>query len=208
MRRQMIRLLPVFVLVACGGVGVAMAAGAATTAGAATVKTAGTKYGTVLVAANGRTLYRYTPDHKGVSTCTGVCLTYWPKLLVKSGVKPTAAGGAAASMLGTIKAAHGMAQVTYGGYPLYFFAGDKKAGNCNGEGTEKTWYVVNTKGALVKNPVKTTSKSTTTSSSSGGGGWGWPPQPSTRRWPPASRRPPPPLDGPSERNRHRIRAGS
>jgi len=166
----MIRLVPLFVLVACGGAGAAMAAGAATTAGTATIKAVNTKFGTVLVAANGHTVYRYTPDHKGVSTCTGVCATFWPKLLVKAGVKPTASGGAKASMLGTIKVPHGMAQVTYGGFPLYFFSGDKKAGAINGEGTMKIWYVVNTNGALVTKPVKKTTSTTTTSSSSSS--WG------------------------------------
>ena len=71
-----------------------------------------------------------------------------------------------------------MRQVTYGGWPLYYFAGDKAAGQVNGQGFEKTWYVVNTKGALVKhavnqnasNPSPSPSPSPTTTSS--GSAWG------------------------------------
>jgi Secreted repeat of unknown function len=57
------------------------------------------------------------------------------------------------ALLGTIKAAHGMSQVTYAGFPLYGFAGDKAAGQTNGQGFQSQWYVVNTKGALVKHAL-------------------------------------------------------
>jgi predicted lipoprotein with Yx(FWY)xxD motif len=175
MRSRWIRLLPVFVLVAGAGAGAAMAATAAQ-AGTATVKAVdNAKFGRVLVAGNGHTLYRFTADSKGKSTCTGSCLTFWPKLLIKAGVKPTAGGGASASLLGTIKAGNGMAQVTYAGFPLYFFAGDKAAGQTTGEGTLGKWYVVSMRGALVKHPASSTthtSTSSSSSSSSSGGGWG------------------------------------
>jgi predicted lipoprotein with Yx(FWY)xxD motif len=158
-------LLPVAVIAALGAGG-AMAATSAMSSSPASVKTVhNAKFGTVLVAANGKTLYRYTVDSKGVNRCTSnaTCAKYWPQLLVKAGAKPVAGTGINASLLGTIKAKGAMRQVTYAGYPLYFFAGDKKAGQINGQGFDKTWYVVNTKGALVK--------------SSGGGATGNPPAP-------------------------------
>jgi len=149
-------LLPVAVVAAIGA-GAAMAATSATTTSAPTVKAVSSaKYGTVLVSASGRTLYRYTVDSKGVNRCTSVaiCNKYWPPMLVKASVKPVAGPGLKASLLGTIKAkAAGMRQVTYAGFPLYTFAGDSKAGQTNGEGFEKQWYVVNTSGALVKSAV-------------------------------------------------------
>jgi len=173
MRRRVTRWLPLFVLVVVAGAGAAMAAAAATTSSTATVRTTTTKtFGTVLVGPNGHTLYRYTPDKMGgASTCKGICLTYWPKLMVKTGTKPTASGGATAALIGTIKAGNGEAQVTYAGFPLYYFSGDKNAGQTNGQGTMKTWYVVNTKGALVKQAVKTTS-SQTSSSTTSSSAWG------------------------------------
>jgi predicted lipoprotein with Yx(FWY)xxD motif len=172
MGSRWIRALPVVVLVAGVGAGAAMAASAATHASVTTVRTVeSAKYGKVLAGSNGRTVYRFTVDSKGVSKCTGACLSYWPRLLVKPGVKPTAGGGANASLLGTIKAPHGMEQVTYAGYPLYYFAGDSQSGQTKGQGVTGKWYVVNTHGGLVKHAV-TTSTSTSTSTSSSSSAWG------------------------------------
>jgi len=167
-------LLPVAVIAAIGA-GAAMAATNAIHSSASSVKTVNSaKFGTMLVSSNGRTLYRYTVDSKGVNRCTGVaiCNKYWSPLLVKATVKPTAGTGVKASLLGTIKAkAAGMRQVTYVGFPLYTFTGDSKAGQVNGEGFQKAWYVVNAKGALVKSAVKsggTPPPATTTTKSTWG----------------------------------------
>jgi predicted lipoprotein with Yx(FWY)xxD motif len=152
----MIRWLLPIAMIAAIGTGTAMAATSATHAATPVVKTvASTKFGTVLVNARGRTLYRYTLDGKGVNRCTSdaTCAKYWPQLLVKAGVKPTGGAGVQSSLLGTIKAKNGMLQVTYAGFPLYTFAGDTKAGQVNGQAFEKQWYVVNTKGAFVKHAV-------------------------------------------------------
>jgi predicted lipoprotein with Yx(FWY)xxD motif len=169
-------ILPIAVIAAIGA-GAAMAASSATKSGAPAVKTvASAKYGTVLVSASGRTLYRYTVDSKGVNRCTGVaiCNKYWPPLLVKATVKPTAGPGVKASLLGTITAKAGMRQVTYAGFPLYTFAGDAKAGVVNGEGFQKQWYVVNTSGAFVKHAVTSGSGSGTGygTTTTGGSAWG------------------------------------
>lgn len=179
MRGRIIRWLLPVALVGVAGAGAATAAAAATSAGGATVKAVkSATYGTVLAAANGRTLYRYTIDSKGVNRCTAnaTCKKYWPSLLVKPGVKPTVAGGANAALVGTIKAAHGMRQVTYAGWPLYFFAGDKAAGQVNGEGFQKQWYVVDTKGAFVKHAIEQSTSGGSTSSggttTTGGEAWG------------------------------------
>ena len=158
------RLLLPLVLLGAVGVGAAMAAVASTQSTSATVKSAkSSKYGVVLVSASGRTLYRYASDRKGASSCTGACAKLWPPLVVKSAVKPTAGAGVNASLLGTMKRGKGVVQVTYGGFALYRYSGDVKSGDVKGEGFQGKWYVVNTKGALVKKPV----------SSSGGSGGGW-----------------------------------
>ena len=173
MRGRLIRWVLPVVLVAAVAVGAAMAATGSTRARTGTVKTAkSTSFGTILVSSTGRTLYRYTIDSKRVNRCSGnaTCAKYWPALLVKAGAHPTVGPGAASALLGTIKAAHGMLQVTYAGFPLYFFAGDKAAGQTNGQGFEKQWYVVDTKGALVKHAVSSSagsSGSTTTKSAWG-----------------------------------------
>jgi predicted lipoprotein with Yx(FWY)xxD motif len=163
------------VVAAAGGATAMSATGTHSSTG--TVKTVKGKFGTILVAANGKTVYRYTLDRKGVNRCTSnkVCAKYWPRLLVKPGTKPTAGGAAKAALLGTIKASGGMRQVTYAGFPLYFFSGDSKPGQMNGQAFLKEWYVVNTQGAFVKHAVvanNTTTSSSSSSSSAGGGGWG------------------------------------
>jgi predicted lipoprotein with Yx(FWY)xxD motif len=170
------------VLVAAVGVGAAMAATGAMHSSSGTVRTANSKsFGTILVSSSGRTLYRYTVDGKGVNRCSGdaACNEYWPPLLIKATAKPTAGSGAKAALLGTIKAAHGMRQVTYAGFPLYFFSGDKAGGQVSGQAFQSQWYVVNAKGALVKHAIatapgttSTSADTTTTTSSGGGGGWG------------------------------------
>jgi predicted lipoprotein with Yx(FWY)xxD motif len=175
MRGRWIRWGLPLLLVAVAGSGAAMAATASTHAQSGTVRAVKSKsFGTILVATNGKTLYRYTLDRKGVNHCTtdATCAKYWPQLLIKATVKPTAGSGASAGLLGTIKAAHGMRQVTYAGYPLYYFAGDTASGQTTGQGFEKEWYVVNTKGAFVKHAVSGGTTSTTSTGTSSGGGWG------------------------------------
>lgn len=176
MGRRLIRWGLPLVLLAVAGVGAAMAATAHTHTSAATVKALKSgKFGTILVGSNGRTLYRYTLDRKGVNRCSSnaTCSKYWPALLVKPTVKPTVAAGANAGLVGTIKATHGMRQVTYAGFPLYFFAGDKAAGQTAGQGFQSEWYVVNTAGAFVKHAVKTPAPAPTTTGSTSGGADAW-----------------------------------
>ena len=174
MRGRLIRWGLPLLLVAVAGTGAAMAATASTQA-QGTVKAVKSKsFGTILVAANGKTLYRYTLDAKGVNKCTNdpACSKYWPQLLVKSTVKPTADTGASAGLLGTIKAAHGMRQVTYAGFPLYYFVGDSAAGQTKGQGFQKEWFVLNSKGAFVKHAVAGNGSGTKSTSTSAGAGWG------------------------------------
>ena len=90
---------------------------------------------TILVAgSNGMTVYTFTNDAagSGKSACSGGCLTKWPALTVAAGAAPTAGSGVSGA-LGTItRADNGSLQVTYNGLPLYFYAGDKAAGDTNG----------------------------------------------------------------------------
>ncbi|HEX5247721.1 MAG TPA: hypothetical protein VFW41_11395 [Gaiellaceae bacterium] len=169
----MIRWLLPVALIAAIGTGAAMAATSAVGSATPVVKVVDSaKFGKVLVNAHGRTLYRYTLDSKGVNRCTSnaTCAKYWPRLLVKAGAKPTGGAGIQASLLGTVKASNGMRQVTYAGFPMYTFSGDTKAGQVSGQGFEKQWYVVNTKGAFVKHALAGGSSSSPTPSPNPGYG--------------------------------------
>ena len=120
---------------AAGGSG-----GAVAPAGAVTVSARMGALGDYLTDGSGKSVYLYTPDTSPTSTCYGQCIAYWPALLTNGA--PQAGTGATASMLGTTTRKDGTTQVTYNGHPLYYFKGDKAAGDTSGEGTAKTWYLV------------------------------------------------------------------
>jgi predicted lipoprotein with Yx(FWY)xxD motif len=116
--------------------------------------------GAILVDHSGATLYRYTPDGTGKSTCTGGCATVWPPLTVLAGTASVAAGtGIPSGTLGTTTRSDGTLQVTYKGMPLYTYAADTSAGQTSGQGVGGTWYVVSPSGAA--------STTTTTARASG-----------------------------------------
>src|SRR5439155_2698618 len=139
------RILLAFVAAAL--VGASLAGGAVLP----TVKTTSVgTLGKVVVSASGRTLYHYTDETKGKVTCAGACAKLWPPLLVKAGAKPVAGTGVVASKLGVLKRPDGTLQVTYGGLGLYLYAGDKKAGDANGEALESSWYAVSPAAKIVK----------------------------------------------------------
>lgn len=121
---------------------------------AATIGVSGSSVGNILVNSQGRTVYLFQKDTSNKSTCTGPCAASWPP--VRATGKPTAAGGANASMLGTTKRSDGKPQVTYHGHPLYLFSGDQNAGDVNGQGVNAfgaVWWTVSAAGnAVTKKP--------------------------------------------------------
>jgi predicted lipoprotein with Yx(FWY)xxD motif len=99
--------------------------------------------GAALVGPDGRTLYLFEKDTRPSSTCTGACAKGWPPLMTSA--VPKAAAGVDASLLSAIKRPGGGQQVAYAGHPLYYFAGDRKAGQDTGQGLSAfgaDWYVV------------------------------------------------------------------
>jgi predicted lipoprotein with Yx(FWY)xxD motif len=114
-----------------------------------TVNLASTKFGQVLADSQGKILYIFTKDKANTSNCTGQCITNWPAL--KGTGTPTAGAGVDASKLGTIQRSDdGSTQVTYGGQPLYYFAGDQSAGQVNGQNVGGIWFVVGADGKPIK----------------------------------------------------------
>jgi predicted lipoprotein with Yx(FWY)xxD motif len=118
----------------------APAAGSGAPAGPATVSTKTGALGSYLTDGSGKSVYVYTPDTSTTSTCYGQCVAAWPALLTTGA--PKAGTGADASMLGTSPRTDGTTQVTYNGHPLYYFIGDKAAGDTNGQGKEGIWFLV------------------------------------------------------------------
>ena len=124
----------------------AQAAGA--TGSATTLMTAKSTLGTIVVDGTGKTLYQYDKDTQGAgkSTCTGGCATSWPAV----------PGGDAAPMLTgvtgtvtTITGTDGAPQLALNGWPLYYFAGDKAAGDTKGQGVGGIWWVLSPAGERI-----------------------------------------------------------
>jgi predicted lipoprotein with Yx(FWY)xxD motif len=98
------------------------------------------KLGDYLVDAKGMTLYLFTKDTPGVTNCSGGCLKAWPALVAAGDL---VAGPGVAGKLDVItRADDGSKQVTYNGYPLYYWAKDKAPGDTTGQGVGGVWFVV------------------------------------------------------------------
>ncbi len=117
--------------------------------GAALKTASNATLGTILVDANGKTLYRFDADSANPPTshCTGSCASVWPPVPAGSGLT---AQGFAQSELGTITRSDGTKQVTVDGWPVYTYTGDSAAGQANGQKLNVnggTWWAVTTTGA-------------------------------------------------------------
>ena len=138
-----------------------------TSTGSISIGTRSTGIGTVLVNAQGKTLYWFALDTSTASKCTGSCATYWPPLIGT----PKAASGANLTMaFGTIKRSGGQLQATYDGHPLYTYAGDTSAGQTGGNGKNLSgglWW------AMTPTGTKPSAKPSASASSSSGGGYGY-----------------------------------
>lgn len=118
----------------------------------ATVHVADSDLGSILVDADGMTLYLFEADTDGSSTCYDDCATAWPALIDDA---PVAGDGVDEALLGTTERDDGEVQVTYDGQPLYYFASDEAAGDINGQGVGDVWYVVDPAGAAITEKART-----------------------------------------------------
>jgi predicted lipoprotein with Yx(FWY)xxD motif len=141
-----------------GGTGRYGASSPATTSGAAassatatTLALGNSTLGQILVDSQGRSVYLFEADTGNASTCTSAgCVAEWPPFTATG--TPHVGTGLAANQLGTTTRADGQHQVTYGGHPLYYFAGDNQPGITAGQGLNDNgglWYVVRTDGTPV-----------------------------------------------------------
>jgi predicted lipoprotein with Yx(FWY)xxD motif len=113
---------------------------------------------TIVVDGRGRTVYLLISDTAGVPTCAGLspaCPKAWPAVVAQG--KPVAGKGIKAALLGVVKGAGGVKQVTYKHHPLYTFRGgfgappgDKQPGHVRGQAFYGIWYVLSPKGNAIK----------------------------------------------------------
>jgi predicted lipoprotein with Yx(FWY)xxD motif len=141
--RRPIAVLALLVL-AAAALGSLTAIASSATSKPATVQTGTTSLGRIVVDGKSHTLYLFTKDAHGRSTCLGACAQNWRPLLTKGTAK--AGPGAKSSLLGTTRRSDGTTQVTYDKHPLYTFVLDQgKRASTKGEGLDAfggRWYVV------------------------------------------------------------------
>lgn len=98
-----------------------------------------TSAGTVLVDAQGRTLYRFTAEASGSIACTGSCVSIWRPLVLPQG-QQVSPQGSLPGHFASMARPEGTEQVTYNGWPLYTYSGDTAAGQATGNGVAGKWF--------------------------------------------------------------------
>ena len=112
------------------------------------LKTMTSSLGDIIADGKGMVLYMYTKDTQGtqMSVCTGGCAAAWPLALADATPKLTGVTGTVTM----IPTASGGKQLALNGWPLYYFAKDKAAGDVLGQGVGSVWYVLDSTGTPKK----------------------------------------------------------
>lgn len=180
-------LLAVVALAGCGSSGNSGAT-STTTSGGGTTSSGGQggtasvevasdpKLGSILVDAQGRTLYLFQKDMGGKSSCSGSCAEVWPPDVATG--SPKAGSGVSASKLGTVKRSDGTMQITYAGHPLYTYTADTSPGQVTGNGINSfggVWNAVQPNGSNAPAGTSAGGGESTSEESSGSssGGYGY-----------------------------------
>jgi len=106
-------------------------------------------HGQYLVDKNGNTLYFFSNDYNGRTSCTGSCELLWPRFSVSDLTQDKLGPGLDIADFDTILV-NGIVQLRYKTWPLYYYApatgysGNnvrEPAGQINGDGFSNIWYV-------------------------------------------------------------------
>jgi predicted lipoprotein with Yx(FWY)xxD motif len=112
---------------------------------------------TVVVSAQGRTLYALSPETSRHLLCKSQeCLQVWPPLTVSSDEAKLKAGAGVQGKLGLIRRGKDRFQVTLRGMPLYRFSGDHGRDESNGEGLKSfggTWHAATSVSGATAKPT-------------------------------------------------------
>jgi predicted lipoprotein with Yx(FWY)xxD motif len=129
--------------------------------------------GFYLTDTSGKTLYFFTKDTPGASTCTGTCLGLWPAFNADPVTAPSVLNP---SDFTSVTRYDGVKQTAFKGRPLYYYSGDAKPGDAKGQGFNNVWYVAATTGTtpvVTIQPTSVPATVRTTSQPSGGYGGGY-----------------------------------
>jgi predicted lipoprotein with Yx(FWY)xxD motif len=117
-----------------------------------TLGIADTSLGRIVVDSDGFTLYLFKKDSSTSGACNSVCTIAWQPLSANGEMR---LGPGLAGDVGSVQRSNGDMQVTYGGHPLYLYAGDGQPGDVNGEGINAygaLWYAVSPSGTNIPTP--------------------------------------------------------
>ena len=111
-----------------------------------------TDLGTILVDAEGFTLYIFTNDSGGESSCNEGCIDTWPAVPGDSAI----GSDLDAALFDTTARTDGSEQLTVNDQPLYRYVPDAAPGDVNGQGVGGVWFVVGSDGNLIDGPEAST----------------------------------------------------
>jgi predicted lipoprotein with Yx(FWY)xxD motif len=116
--------------------------------------------GSVVVNGEGKTLYRFDKDtpKPPKSNCVDNCATLWPPATISD---TATYEGVDKALVGTIDRPDGVKQLTIGGWPMYEYSKDAKAGDIAGEAVGGTWWASAPNGARAKDLGKAAAPGTT-----------------------------------------------
>lgn len=107
-----------------------------------------TTLGSYLSDKDGRSLYFFSTDAKDQVTCAGGCELVWPPFYLDNLSADKLGAGLTFSDFATITTASGKKQVTYKGWPLYYYAPSvngtntaEAAGKTTGDGVGGVWFI-------------------------------------------------------------------
>jgi predicted lipoprotein with Yx(FWY)xxD motif len=106
------------------------------------------EFGRFLVDGAGMALYLFANDTPGSSNCYDQCETNWPPLFGTSATVD--AGELDQALVRTTTRRDGRMQITYNGWPLYYFAADQNPGEVKGQGVGDVWWLISPEGELVR----------------------------------------------------------
>lgn len=104
--------------------------------------------GNILADGDGNILYLFTKDTPGVTNCYDKCLAAWPAVYPQGA--PTLKEGLSEALVGTTTRKDGSTQLTYNGWPLYYYVKDTKPGDTTGQAVGKVWWVVSGEGNAIR----------------------------------------------------------
>src|SRR5215211_4527507 len=153
MARQEYMRPTLFILIALLLVLVPTGAAQTTAQASSTLIARDSKYGPVLFDGRGYALYAFTRDRRGgPSRCYGACAAAWPVYVAKGTLR--AGIGVKQSLLGTVGRRDGRRQITYNGWPLYYYVGERGRPHVilcqNVDEFGGLWLVVRPSGRLVR----------------------------------------------------------